>query len=84
MDGPAVGDGGHPRGDRTAGLVEAGRQPPKFDEHLLGHFLGLRRIANDLQHDTVHERRERIVELGEGSLIAPAGDAGARWSAGPR
>ena len=46
-----------------------------FDEHLLRHFLGLRRITNDLQHDPVDERRERIVRA-EACLIAPP--AGAR------
>ena len=57
----------------AAGAVEARREPPDLDEHLLHHLLGVRVVADDTEDDAVHQAGRRVVQVGEGRLVAATG-----------
>ena len=70
IDRPPVGDRHRPRPHRPAAAVEARRLPPDLDEDLLGDLLGVLTVVQDALADTEHDRRELVVERGEGRLVA--------------
>jgi hypothetical protein len=75
VDRPAVGAGHDPGPGRAPARVEPRRRPPQLDEHLLGHLLRLRRVADHLTDQPEHRGRDPLVELGKGLLVS-AGDQG--------
>lgn len=88
VDGAVVRDGEDPADRRAALLVEAGGGAPHLDQGVLGDLFGERRIAHDATDQTICTRGDRVVDGGEGILIA-GGDAAhqaieVRWGWLPR
>ena len=61
-------------GERAAlGLVEPAGGAPDLEERLLGHLLGLGRVADDPERQAEDARRGGVVQAGERRLVGPAG-----------
>jgi hypothetical protein len=75
VHGAPVGHGQHPGDAAAPGRVEPGRGPPDLEQHLLGDFLGLGRIAQYLPDHAVYRPGQLTVDRLEGLVIAP-GDLG--------
>src|SRR5262249_61418240 len=84
VDGAGGRVGENPATRRAALRVETGGGAPHLNQGVLGDLLGERRIARDATDQTIGPGGDRVVEGGEGALVA-GGDAlhdviEVRWS----